>query len=78
MRGDPSSGASGVKLLLWRIPRPAAVAICLALYVTAIACVVVALNGSENNRWLWFTGFVLGIGAGFCNSAVIRSDRGPS
>jgi hypothetical protein len=52
-----------------------AVAICLALYLATAVCVVAALSGPENNRWLWLTGFVLGLIAGQYNNAVIRADR---
>ena len=73
--GPTRQSAAGVKFLFWRTSRGVAVAICLALYLATAVCVVVALSGPQNNRWLLFTGFVLGGIAGGYNNAIIRADR---
>lgn len=73
--GQTSEDPAGVKFLLWRTSRGMAVAICLALFLAAVVCVVVALEGPQNNRWLYLTGFVLAVLAGQYNNAIIRADR---
>jgi len=60
----PSQRPAGVKFLFLHTSRGVAVAICLALYVAAVVCVVVALNGPQNNRWLYATAGVLAVLAG--------------
>jgi hypothetical protein len=73
--GQTGQSPAGVKFLFWRTSRGLAVGICLALFVAAVVCVVVALEGPQNNRWLYLTGFVLAVLAGRYNTAIIRADR---
>jgi hypothetical protein len=73
--GQTSRNSAGVRFLFWRTSRGMAVAICLTLYLACAVCVYLAMSGPENNRWLWLTGFVLGLMAGQYNNAIIRADR---
>jgi hypothetical protein len=74
-KGSTSQGPAGVKFLFWRTSRGVAVAICLALFVTAIVCVAVVMEGVWDNRWLYLTGSVLACLSGLYMNAIRRADR---
>jgi hypothetical protein len=73
--GRNSHRPAGVKFWFWRTSRGAAVAICLALFVAAIACTFVVVEGVLDNRWLYLVALVLATVAGQYLNAIIRADR---
>jgi hypothetical protein len=73
--GPTSQGPAGVKFLFWRTSRGVAVALCLAMYLATAVCTYVALEGPQNNRWLYAIGLVMAALAGSYNNAIIRADR---